>query len=254
MGHRVLRVGREGTVDRDVRQRPVTGLPGDEREQGRRGRHVRLGRAADHVGPQPLVGRAVLMLHTRPGIVAYPQVRDGQDEPGQLVVVGDLAAAAVAGDRVPDRVPARVHQRPKAIRRARLRDHQRLRPPPRALMCPAHRIRLRPGHRRDRGSQRFPVGADRHPSGGQRGGVRVRRPVEPDPVRRAAVRILARVRPVPALVHPEQVAQRDGRAAGGGPERVGDGSDQSSRAVSRRDGRRDPALAHDVDSVLGDVA
>jgi hypothetical protein len=247
--HGVVAVRRQGTLDRDVGQRPLAGLPGGEGQQ-RSGRgHVRLARVPNHIDPQPPVRGAVPGLHPGPGVVTHPQIRDGHREPGELVEVGDLPATAVDADRGADRFPAGLDHQPHAARRC----GKFLGSAHRTLGGLGHRLGLRAGQRRERAGQRRPVGAGRQPGRSERGRGWVRPAVERDALGRAAARILAQVRPVPSVLHPQHVAHGQAGRAQGGPERFGDRRDPGAGAIPGGDDRLDPPLLEHRDRVLRDL-
>jgi hypothetical protein len=206
----------------------------------------------DHVGPQPLMVRAVPGFHPRPGVITYPQVGDCHAEPGELVVVGDLATVAVDSDRRADRLPASLDHEPE-VGGGRGRDQIRC-APHRALRRLAHRLSGLAGQRGKRARQRGPVRAGRHPGRGHRGAGGVCRRVERHAVWRAAARVRADVGPVAPVLHPEQVAQGDPGTTKARPDLLGNRSDQRAVAIASRDGGPDFPLPQHGGRVLGDVS
>ncbi len=210
--HRVVRIGFKGPLDRDAGQRAVARLPRGEGQQCRR-RRDEVGRQPPHeIDPQPLVSVMKLRIHPRPGIIAHPQIGERDAQPGDLIVVGQRAAAAVPRDRLLDRpAPGVCDRQKRVIARSRsIQVDQRSRSLHGPLDGLAHRP-CRLGLRSDDTGQFGPVGTDGEPRRGKCGRRRVTGRVERLAFWWTAVRVYAEVGPVPLAFPPQHVLDVDAR-------------------------------------------
>ncbi len=113
--HRVVRICLKGPLDRDAGQGAVARLPRGEGQQCRWRRDAVRRQPPHEINPQPLVNLMELRIHPCPGIVAHSQIGKRDAEPGDLVVVGQRAAAAVPRDRLLDRPSPGVCERQERV-------------------------------------------------------------------------------------------------------------------------------------------
>lgn len=88
------------------------------------------------------MGQPEFRVHPSPRVIPHAQVSEGHHEPGNLVLIGNRAAAAVDADCLTDSAPAGVGHQPGRVTAARNRHrllHQLLGPSQRAVGGLVHR-------------------------------------------------------------------------------------------------------------------